>query len=332
MSGLERESRELKPSDIAPRVLALSGGIGGAKLALGLYHLLAPGELAVLVNTGDDFEHLGLHVSPDLDTVMYTLAGLANPQTGWGRADETWQFMGALAQLGGETWFNLGDRDLATNVERTRRLAAGESLSSVTAAFCEQLGLHAQLLPMTDSPVRTLVHTPQGVLPFQHYFVRDACAPVVERLEFAGAGSSRVPEPVEALLRSGTIETIIICPSNPFISIDPILAVPGMREAISGSGATVVAISPIIGGEAVKGPTAKMMRELGLPVSTVAVAEYYGELLDGYVLDTRDADAQRELQRPSLVTNTMMHSLEDRVQLATDTLAWVRERIRNARR
>ena len=217
----------------AVRVVALSGGIGGAKLALGLYRTLPPDCLMVVCNTGDDFEHLALSISPDLDTVLYTLAGVANPETGWGRVGDTWSFMGALEQLGGETWFRLGDADLATHVERTRRLAAGESLSAISEDFCRRLGVRARLLPMCDEPVRTLVHAEDGVLPFQRYFVEQRCAPRVKGFEFRGAGEARPTPAVRDALASEQLEAVVICPSNPFISIDPILAVPGMRAAIA---------------------------------------------------------------------------------------------------
>ena len=251
----------------APAWSPSSGGIGGAKLALGLYRELPPDRLMVVCNTGDDFEHLGLTISPDLDTVLYTLAGIANPTTGWGRAGETWSFMGALAELGGETWFRLGDADLATHVERTRRLAAGETLAAISEDFCRRLGVHARLIPMCDQPVRTMVRTGGGVLPFQRYFVEQRCAPVVSGFAFQGIAAARPPAALAAALASATLEAVVICPSNPFISIDPILAVPGMRAALAASPAPVVAVSPIIGGRAVKGPTAKMMAELGLAIT-----------------------------------------------------------------
>ena len=247
----------------AKRVVALSGGIGGAKLALGLSQILSGDDLMIVANTGDDFDHLGLHVSPDLDTLMYTLSGLANLDAGWGRAGETWTFMSALERLGGESWFLLGDGDLATHVERTRRLAAGETLSAITADFCRRLGVTPRLLPMSDQPVRTVVETPDGELDFQRWFVERHCEPVVRSLRFAGAERARPhPEWLRAVARPDTA-AIVICPSNPFISIDPILALPGAREALRKAPAPVIAVSPIIGGDAVKGPTAKMMRELG---------------------------------------------------------------------
>ena len=306
------------------RVVALSGGIGGAKLALGLYRMLPADGLMVVCNTGDDFEHLGLSICPDLDTVLYTLAGIANPETGWGRAGETWSFMQALERLGGETWFQLGDADLATHVERTRRLAAGDSLSAISDDFCRRLGVRARVIPMCDRPVRTMVHTAGGVLPFQRYFVERRCAPKVTGFEFEGAGAAGPTAALREALAGELLEAVVICPSNPFISIDPILAVPGLREAIAARRAPVVAISPIIGGRAVKGPTAKMMAELGIPASARAVAEHYGDLLDGFVLDTADADQAAEIDPPCLATRTLMASEDDKRTLAAEVLAFAR--------
>lgn len=312
------------------RVVALSGGIGGAKLALGLYRSLPADALMVVCNTGDDFEHLGLHISPDLDTVMYTLAGIANPETGWGRTGETWSFMRALGELGGETWFRLGDADLATHVERTRRLAAGERLGAITADFCRRLGVHAHLVPMCDEPVRTMVHTDTGVLPFQRYFVERRCEPEVRGFVFAGAETARAPAALAAALQDPGLETVVICPSNPFISIDPIFAVPGIRAAIAACCAPVVAISPLIGGRAVKGPTAKMMTELGLPTRAGAVAERYRDVLDGFVLDQADAAEADGIGVPCLVTRTLMADEADKRALAAEVLAFAR-RLRGTR-
>jgi LPPG:FO 2-phospho-L-lactate transferase len=297
-------------------VLALSGGIGGAKLALGLYRILPPGALTVVANTGDDFEHLGLVISPDIDTLLYTLAGLDNPELGWGRRDETWTFMAALGSLGGETWFNLGDGDLATHVERTRRLAAGESLSQITDDFRRRLGISARLLPMTDVRVRTRLRTAEGWLDFQDYFVRQRCAPVLREIAFAGADEAQPQPTFLAALADNNLRAVVICPSNPFISIDPILSLPGICEALRACAAPVVAVSPIIGGKAVKGPTAKMMAELGLPVDAAAVARHYGDILDLYVADETDAAEVRGLGVPVILARTLMLSLEDREALA----------------
>ena len=301
-------------------VVALSGGVGGAKLALGLSRVLPPEELLVIANTGDDFEHLGLAISPDLDTLMYALAGLDNPATGWGRREESWSFMESIGALGGETWFRLGDRDLATHVERTRRLRAGETLSAVTADFCRRLGIGPRILPMSDDPVRTRVRTDEGWLDFQHWFVRLQCVPVVRGLAFEGADRARPQPALMAALRDGGVRAVVICPSNPLISIEPILAVAGVREAIAGCGAPVLAVSPIIGGQAVKGPTAKMMRELGTEPGAAAVARRYGDLLQGYVMDHADAEQAAGLAPRVVLARTLMQSLEDREALARTVL------------
>jgi LPPG:FO 2-phospho-L-lactate transferase len=297
-------------------VVALSGGVGGAKLALGLSGVLPADELLIVANTGDDFEHLGLSISPDIDTLTYTLAGIDNPATGWGRRDETWSFMDSIGALGGEDWFRLGDRDLAMHVERTRRLRAGQTLSEVTADICRRLNIGARIVPMSNDRVRTRVRSDAGWIDFQDYFVRQQCRPVVHELVFDGVTHARPQGEVVAALRSGDVRAIIVCPSNPFISVEPILAIPGMSDAIKASDAPVVAVSPIIGGEAVKGPTAKMMRELGLEVSAAAVAARYGDLLDGYVIDNADADAVGSVRPQVTVAKTLMKSIADRMALA----------------
>jgi LPPG:FO 2-phospho-L-lactate transferase len=298
------------------QVLALSGGVGGAKLALGLYRVLPTDTLTVVANPGDDFEHLGLTICPDLDTLLYTLSGEANTELGWGRRDESWTFMAALEKLGGNSWFKLGDGDLATHVERTRRLAAGESLSAIMDDFRRRLGIAARLLPATDDRIRTRLETNQGWLDFQDYFVRLRCEPIVRRLEFAGAGTARPDQDFLAALAEPDLRAVVICPSNPFISIDPILAVPGVRQALRDCRAPVIAVSPIIAGKAVKGPTAKMMAELGLPVDAAAVARHYRDFLDIYIADEGDRDAVAGLDLPVVLAPTLMVTLEDRGRLA----------------
>ena len=297
-------------------VVALSGGIGGAKLALGLSRILPADNLLVVANVGDDFEHLGLHISPDTDTLMYTLAGLDNTKLGWGRQDETWSFMETLTALGGEDWFRLGDRDLAVHVERTRRLRQGETLSSITADFCRRLGVGPRVLPATDDPVRTRLRTDEGWLDFQDYFVRLQCRPVVREVAFEGAEDARPHTDLLAALRDGRLRAVILCPSNPFISIEPILAVPGMRQALSACAAPVIAVSPIIGGRAVKGPAAKMMGELGIKPSAAAVAKRYGDLLDGYVMDIGDAEEVVNVAPRVTLAPTLMTNLAEREELA----------------
>ena len=309
----------------AGTVVALSGGIGGAKLALGLYRVLSPGTLTVVCNPGDDFDHLGLRICPDADTVLYTLAGIANPETGWGRVGETWTFMQALADLGGETWFRLGDGDLALHLERTRRLGEGEALSHVAEDIARRLGVRARVVPACDEAVRTAVRTPHGRMAFQHYFVRDRCEPVVIGFDFEGAESARPCDAVREALGDGSLRCVVVCPSNPFISIDPILAVPGMRAAIRAAGVPVIGVSPIVGGSAVKGPTAKMMRELGLEVSNRVIESHYGDVVDAWIIDTADSGDTRAFTRPVRVAPTLMRTDASRDELARSVLAFADE-------
>lgn len=304
-------------------VLAITGGIGGAKLALGLAGMADAVELHLLVNTADDFEHLGLHISPDIDTLIYTLAGKANAAQGWGLEGETFHALEALGELGGDTWFRLGDRDLATHLWRSQRLAEGESLSSVTAQLARIHGLSATVHAMSDCAVRTTVHSERGSLPFQQYFVRERCAPAVTGFSFEGIQQARPNEQVMALLDGGYFSRIIICPSNPFVSIDPILRLPGLWMALRDAPAPVSLVSPIVAGKALKGPTAKMMAELGVPATAIGVAEHYllgyPGLLDHFVLDESDATlaaAIADLGVQVVTTHTVMHSLEDKQRLA----------------
>ena len=297
-------------------IIALSGGVGGAKLALGLSRIMPHENLLVVVNTGDDFEHLGLSISPDIDTVAYTLAGLANREVGWGRHDETWSFMQTMEVLGGETWFRLGDRDVALHVERTRRLRAGESLSTVTADLCRRMGVGPRVVPMSDDPVRTRLLTELGWLDFQDYFVRRRCDPVVSELQFQGAGAAKPHPEFLAALADPALEAVVICPSNPFISVEPILAIPGVREALMACHAPIIAVSPIIAGRAVKGPTAKMMTELGLDPSAGTVAQRYAALLDGYVIDHADMSEVVSIDARVTLAQTLMTTIEDREALA----------------
>jgi LPPG:FO 2-phospho-L-lactate transferase len=308
------------------KILALSGGVGGAKLVLGLSRVLAADELTIVANTGDDFEHLGLHISPDLDTVMYTLAGLNNQEQGWGLAGETWSMLAAMEQLGGESWFRLGDRDIATHLRRTELLAAGKTLTEVTAELCQQLSLSQTLLPMSDDSVRTFVDTERGELAFQHYFVREQCAPAVRGFSFRGLESANPNPALMNLLNDDILEAVIICPSNPFVSIDPILKLPGVTEALKRSSAKVIAVSPIVSGMAIKGPAAKMMRELSMPVTADAVAHYYGDLLDLFVIDESDVTLGKSIEQRGVsvaTTPTVMKTIEDREHLARFVLEHV---------
>ena len=301
-----------QPSIVHRRIVALAGGVGGAKLAHGLAHILAPEDLTIIVNTGDDFEHLGMYICPDLDTVCYTLGGLANPETGWGRINETWNTISNIEKLGGPNWFRLGDQDIATHLERTRRMKEGQSLSQITKDFCAAWGIKHRILPMTDSPVRTMVDTDEGELAFQEYFVHRHCEPRVKGFRFDGVNSAEPAPGAREAIESA--EAIVICPSNPWVSVDPILRV------IQKINKPVIAVSPIIGGKTVKGPAAKMYSELGIEPSALAVAEHYGNLLSGFVLDTVDGQLSDRIAAGTLITNTLMNNSTDRARLATDVL------------
>lgn len=308
-------------------MVALSGGVGGAKLALGLSRARDVSDLSIVVNTGDDFEHFGLHVSPDLDTMMYTLAGINNPETGWGRADETWSFMSALRDLSEQTWFQLGDKDLATNVCRTDMLRRGATLSDVVSQLSGQLGVRESLVPMTDDKVRTLVETDAGDLSFQDYFVRQQCQPRVKRIRFQGAGAAKPSPEFLSLLENPDVGSWIICPSNPFLSIDPILALPSVKARIRTSPAPVIAVSPVINNESVKGPTSKIMRELGKTCSVVEVADYYRDLIDCMLIDTSDKQLAPEIENMGIrveLARILMSSDQDKIDLA-ETLVSISE-------
>jgi LPPG:FO 2-phospho-L-lactate transferase len=307
-------------------IVALAGGVGGAKLAHGLM-LAAPEEaLTVVVNTGDDFELFGLRIAPDLDTVLYTLAGLANPTTGWGIAGDTFTALEMLGRYGGDTWFRLGDRDFATHIRRTERLRAGRTPTQVAAELTAALGVRATLLPMCDEPVATLVETPAGVLAFQDYFVRRHQRDAVLGVRFAGIDAARAPDAVRAALAAADL--IVFCPSNPVVSIGPILAVPGMRAALAAARAPIVAVSPIVGGRALRGPADKMLAGLGHEVSPLGVARLYQGLVQGMVIDHVDAgqrEALTDLGMRALVTAAVMASEADRRRLAAEVVAFGRE-------
>ncbi|MDF1500383.1 MAG: 2-phospho-L-lactate transferase [Anaerolineales bacterium] len=313
------------------KVAALAGGVGGAKLAHGLDQVLPAGDLTVIVNTGDDFEYLGLRISPDLDTVMYTLAGLADPEKGWGRADESWICLDTLRLLGGPTWFRLGDKDLALHLERTRRLGQGETLTAITGDFCSTLGVRSTILPMSDERVATKVQTEGGELAFQTYFVALRCEPEVRGFRFEGLDSAK---PAAGVLEAiGEADLVVLCPSNPWVSLDPILAIEGVRSAVGQK--PVVGVSPIIGGRALKGPAAMMYQQLGFEASALTVAEHYRSLLDGFVLDHADLELESQVQVLGLqtcVTQTVMNDYHDRRNLADTILEFaqqIQERMRS---
>jgi LPPG:FO 2-phospho-L-lactate transferase len=302
---------------VTGKVVVLTGGVGGAKLVLGLTRVVAADQVTAIVNTGDDFWHLGLRIAPDIDTLLYTLAGKANAAQGWGRAGETWNFMEVLKSLGGPEWFLLGDGDLALHVVRTARLAGGEALSGITRDYVERWGVGVSVLPMSDDAVSTHLATDEGEMAFQKYFVARRCAPVVKAVRFDGALDARPgPGVLEAI---ASARAIFLAPSNPYLSIDPILAVPGIREALVASGAPVVAVSPIVGGQAVKGPTAKLMAELGVAVTPAAVAAHYGGILDAMLVDERDSPAGIGVR--TALADTLMVTLEDRARVARAALA-----------
>ncbi len=304
-------------------IVALAGGVGGAKLAVGLAAVLSPKELAIVVNTGDDFEHLGFTVCPDLDTVLYTLAGVNNPQTGWGRAGETWQFISEVKRLGGAHWFQLGDRDLALHVLRREALRGGASLSAVTSDLAARLGIQHKILPMSETAVRTRVKTTSGEMDFQNYFVRQQCKPRVSGFRYTGARNARVPDALARVLR-GRVDAVVLCPSNPFVSIAPIFSVPAIKAWLKARTFPVVAVSPIIGGAAVKGPAAKMMRELGMQPTALEVARHYGSAVDRWVIDQQDvklAGAIERLGKRVLVTDTLMSNCRKSTILARRVLS-----------
>lgn len=306
------------------RVVALCGGVGGAKLAYGLSRLLAPEELCIIVNTGDDFEHLGLHISPDIDTVTYTLAEVAHEVQGWGRADERWIVMKEIEHLGGESWFKLGDRDIALDLLRTQMLRASDTLTAVTAKLAARFGVHHALLPMSNDRVRTTVETDEGELAFQDYFVKRRCEPRVRALSYVGAGDARLSPEVTRALDEDNLRGVILCPSNPYLSIAPILAVADLRPRLRALSAPVLAVSPIVAGFALKGPAAKMMSELGAEGGALGVARLYSDFIDALLIDAGDAALARERVDTDprlLVDNIVMASRDSRVELARRCLA-----------
>jgi len=299
------------------KIVTFTGGVGGAKLADGLSRITNPDDLTIVVNTGDDFKHLGLYISPDLDTVCYTLAGLANTDTGWGRRDDTFHVLENLQKIGGPTWFRLGDQDLATHIERTRRLKDDQPLSQITRDFCQIWKVQHPIVPMTDQMVSTMVTTvDNGELAFQEYFVHQRCEPKVLGFRFDGIEHAHpAPGVMDAIENA---DGIVFCPSNPWVSIDPILALPGIRSALTTK--CVVAVSPIINGRTIKGPAAKMYAEMGIRPSALAVAHHYDKLLTGFVMDASDVNLSKEISIPFISTNTVMKTEDDRRRLAEDVL------------
>jgi LPPG:FO 2-phospho-L-lactate transferase len=303
------------------KVTALAGGVGGAKLAYGLSKCLKPEDLSIIVNTGDDFEHFGLYVSPDVDTVCYTLAGLNNPVSGWGRAGETWNFLEEISRLAEPDWFRMGDKDLATHVLRTSLMRQGFSHSQIVSLFCKKWDIKPAVYPMSDNPVRTIVHTVENSdLGFQEYFVKFACQPRVSSFSFDGIDKAVMLPAARMALEQA--DAVILCPSNPWVSIDPIILLPSIRSILRTK--SVIAVSPIIGGKALKGPAAKMFFELGIQPSAVAVAEHYRDFLSGFMLDAFEPPADVELLEGwgiiTMQTNIVMHNIDERIRLAEEAL------------
>ena len=306
----------------------LSGGVGGAKLVLGLSRTLNNEDFMTIVNTGDDFVHLGLKICPDIDTIIYTLAELVDQERGWGLKDESWNFLDKTKLLGGEGWFNLGDKDLATHVHRTQRLAKGEDLTSITKNLASSFGVEAKLVPMTNDIVSTVVETPEEDLAFQHYFVRDRCLPTVKGFRFEGVKSSVINPLIQEYARANDKSAVLLAPSNPFVSIDPILSVPAMTDELVGMKGPKIAISPIINSKAVKGPAAKMMQELGVPSTSIEIANHYKGLIDAIVIDHADAPLSEKIEDLGIkvfTTNTVMHSLNEKITLANECINFIEE-------
>lgn len=305
------------------KITALAGGVGGAKLALGLAMSLPSDSLTIIVNTGDDFEYWGLKICPDLDTVCYTLAGISNEVSGWGQKDDSWNVYENIKKLGGPDWFHIGDKDIAIHLERTQLLKEGQKLSSIVREFCSRWGIIHQVLPMSDDPVSTIVDTYDGSkLPFQEYFVHQKFAPVVKGFHFEGIQSAKPgPGVLDSIQDS---DAVIICPSNPWVSIDPILSVQGINSALIDK--KVVGISPIVGGQALKGPAAKIFTELGIKPSALAVAEHYLGIIDCLVIDTVDEVLETEINSlniKTLAVNTIMNTIGSKIRLAQDVLNFI---------
>tara|TARA_Y100000590_G_scaffold93439_2_gene105872 strand:- start:16680 stop:17621 length:942 start_codon:yes stop_codon:yes gene_type:complete len=310
------------------KLLVLCGGVGGAKLAYGLSKILPPEELIFLVNTGDDFEHLELHISPDLDTVMYTLSGINDPERGWGLRDETWSTLDSLKRYGVDTWFQLGDKDLATHIRRTQLLNDGKKLSEVTEILSKSLGLKCKIIPMSEDLVQTVVKTTIGDLPFQEYFVKHQCEPIVKEIVFSGKQNPQIPLYLESLLKNGSLKGVIICPSNPYLSIDPILSIKEIKSFLSTTKIPVLAVSPIIDNDSIKGPTAKIMKEMGIKSNIESIAKHYEGLINLLIIDKKDIGYLKINQDKAVsVDSILMDSEEKKISLAEICLKKIEELI-----
>ena len=310
-------------SIINPSIIAISGGVGGSKMALGLANSINPEKLMIVANIGDDFKHFGLHISPDIDTLMYTLSGKSDTNRGWGIAHETWKVMDALEKIGGETWFRLGDMDLATHLERTKKLQSGESLSKTISYLCKKFGIKSRIIPVSDDKLQTIVKTQEGNLEFQEYFVKKSCKPIVSGFRFLGAKKAFPNDEFMMALKNPNLKAVIICPSNPFISIDPILAVNGVRKGLRDCKAPVIAVSPIIADSGIKGPIAKQLKELGHKVSVTTIANFYLDFIDGFVIDHKDNSYIAEIESLGIkvkVCNILMGNIKTKIELAQKVL------------
>jgi LPPG:FO 2-phospho-L-lactate transferase len=308
---------------MSEKIVVLAGGVGGAKMAEGFYKTLSAGQLSVIVNTADDFDHYGMRICPDIDTVCYTLGELSNPFTGWGRKEETWQVLESLSLLGGEDWFMLGDKDIATHLERTRRLKNGESLSEIIDYFCEKWNINAKIFPMSNQQVSTIVDSSEGKLSFQQYFVAKKCEPKVNSFHFEGIEKAKLSEGIVNTIREADL--VVIAPSNPWVSIDPILNVGSMRDQLKKK--TVIAISPIIGGKAIKGPAAKMYKELGMTPSAVSVFEHFQDIINGFVIDEIDRGLSENISTPLLITQSIMKNSDDKIRLANEIISFFQQKL-----
>jgi LPPG:FO 2-phospho-L-lactate transferase len=307
------------------KIIALSGGIGGAKLGLGLHQICAPEELYFITNTGDDFLYLGFYIAPDVDTLVYTLAGVNNTETGWGRADETWKTHNVLGELGADNWFKLGDKDLALHLHRSKALRNGERLTSITQDIANRFHLKATVLPMSDHMIQTIVDTNKGLLSFQEYFVKQASKPKIKNISFKSKNPEPSAEVTEILMDPG-LKGIVICPSNPYLSIDPILSIEKIRQSIAESKRPRVAVSPIINGQSVKGPTTKIMGELGLETNVLTIAKHYKDYIDGIVIDTSDQDYAGQIESMGIqvkLSEIMMNNDDDKKRVAEDVIHFI---------
>ena len=308
-------------------LIAISGGIGGAKLCYGLDQIMQPGQLRVIANTGDDFLYLGFYISPDIDTLIYTLAEVNNKETGWGREDETWKTHNVLGELGADNWFKLGDKDLALHLHRSKALRNGETLTSITQDIAERFKLKTVILPMSDHIIQTFVHTDKSSMPFQEYFVKESTNPKVREISFESKHPETTKEVLEAI-NDPELSGFLIAPSNPYLSVDPILSIDTIKQTIMQSKKPRVAVSPIIGGDSVKGPTAKIMEEMGLEVNVITIANHYQDLIDGLIIDNTDVEYVQAIESSGIkvkVSNILMNNNDDKTRLAEEAIEFLNE-------